>query len=96
MFNIVLITLEFLALLSISGSIILLFISIFTISKSSLSKKSKLGLIVLSIFTLNIAAGVYFIKSGKSSLGIVVLMNLLVEIVVLFLVLRIGAGLTMY
>lgn len=95
-FNIILVTLELLALLSILGNVILLFIAIFTIIKSNFNKKTKLGLIALSIFTLNIAAGIYFIKSDRSSLGSLILMNLLAMIVVSFLVMRIGAGLTVY
>lgn len=78
------------------GGVILLCLAFFKIIKSNVNKKTKIILVILSIFTLNLSAGIYFIKTGKSGFGWLIISNLFVTILLFHLILRIGAGLTMY
>ena len=96
LFNIMLIALEILVLVLMLGNISLLFVAINTIIKSKFDKKTKLGWIVLSVFTLNIAVAIYFIKSGRKSLSIITLLNLLLSVLALSILIKIGSDLAMH
>lgn len=88
--------LESLVLLLSLGNAILFFLSIFKIIKFNLNKKIKIILVVLSVCTLNMSSGIYFIKIKKTELGSLILGNLFMTAFLFYIILRIGMGLTMY